>query len=313
MRLTPICRWCGGGPLAPTLSFTTPTPVPEFGSGPFHLHTCQACGSWQLNPHPGPEASQRFFASPDRWLVGIDPEKKIVNPIERSESHRDEYAEYAKTINALLPDSGAIMDVGAGTGLMLSLIEDSRTKLAVEPNIMAARAAAARGHEVIQDWAESLSPPKKPLACLIMNQTLDHLPRPDQFLSQAIHWLAPGGMLLLGGLINPGCLTAKVYGPAFRLFHPFHQVYPTPSAVDKVLTPFGFELVAVWRPYFQTPHGSVGKFLKTCGFMALRCLKLGQDGPSKAFPGNTVTYLYRKRVLYHCLKVDAPATSSLTV
>jgi SAM-dependent methyltransferase len=245
--------------------------------------------------------------------VGIDPEKKIVNPIERSESHRDEYAEYAKTINALLPDSGAIMDVGAGTGLMLSLIEDSRTKLAVEPNIMAARAAAARGHEVIQDWAESLSPPKKPLACLIMNQTLDHLPRPDQFLSQAIHWLAPGGMLLLGGLINPGCLTAKVYGPAFRLFHPFHQVYPTPSAVDKVLTPFGFELVAVWRPYFQTPHGSVGKFLKTCGFMALRCLKLGQDGPSKAFPGNTVTYLYRKRVLYHCLKVDAPATSSLTV
>ena len=81
MRLTPICRWCGEGPLAPTLTFMTPTPVQEFGSGPFHLHTCQACGSWQLNPHPGPEASQRFFASPDRWLAGLDPEKKAVNPI----------------------------------------------------------------------------------------------------------------------------------------------------------------------------------------------------------------------------------------
>jgi SAM-dependent methyltransferase len=244
--------------------------------------------------------------------VGLDPDRKPVNPLERSESHRAEYSQYAQTITALLPETGPIMDVGAGTGLMLSLIDDSRTKMAVEPNLLAAKAAAARGLTVIQDWAESLTPPLKPLACLIMIQTLDHLPRPDLFLSRAIHWLAPGGLLLLGGLINPGCLTARIYGSSFRLFHPFHQVYPTPAAVDRVLQPFGFELVSIWKPYFQTSHGSIGKFFKTSGLMALKCLRLAPDYPSKAFPGNTVTYLYRKKILFHSLKVEATATSSLS-
>jgi SAM-dependent methyltransferase len=212
-------------------------------------------------------------------------------------------------MSALLPDSGALMDIGAGDGLMLSLINDPRDKVAIEPNALAAKAATARGLSVVQDWAETLPPPPRPLACLIMIQALDHLPRPDTFLSQAIHWLAPGGLLLLGGLINPACLMARIYGPSFRLFHPFHQVYPTPAAVDSALAPFGFELVAIWRPYFQTVHGSVSKFIKTCGLMALKCLKIAPDGPSKAFPGNTVTYLYRKRVLFHKLKEEAPATT----
>jgi SAM-dependent methyltransferase len=291
----------------------TPAPVPDLGGGPFFLHACQACGAWQLNPHPGPEASRRFFASHDRWLVGLDPDQRPVNPLERAEGRLSEYRQYAGTIMALLPETGAVMDVGAGTGLMLSLIDDGRTRLAVEPNAMASRAAAERGLTVIQEWAEALGPPERPLAALIMNQSLDHLPRPDLFLAQAVHWLAPGGLLLLGGLINPACLSARVHGPSFRLFHPFHQVYPTPAAVRRVLAPFGLELVAVWRPYFQTPHGSAGKFLRACGLMALRCLGLAHGGTSGAFPGNTVSYLFRRKVLFHSLKIEAPATSSLSV
>ncbi|MDR1051683.1 MAG: class I SAM-dependent methyltransferase [Deltaproteobacteria bacterium] len=308
MRLTPVCRWCGRGPLSPALSFTTPAAAPGLGTGPFHLHKCLGCGAWQLNPHPGPEASKKFFASPDRWLVGLDPDKRAVNPLERSESRRREYLEYAKTIMALLPQGGAVMDVGAGTGLMLSLMDGCpHAKVAVEPNFMAARMAADRGLPVVEKWAEDLAPPGRPLAALIMNQSLDHLSRPDIFLGRAVHWLAPGGLLLLGGLINPGCLTARLHGPTFRLFHPYHQVYPTPGAVDKVLAPFGLELVASWRPYFRTPHGSPGKFVKAVGRLALKLLRPGSDRPSRAFPGNTVTYLYRRRVLYQSLAVKEPA------
>jgi SAM-dependent methyltransferase len=204
------------------------------------------------------------------------------------------------------------MDVGAGTGLMLSLLEECpQTKVAVEPNYMAARLARQRGLMVMEKWAEDLDTPRKPLAAIIMNQTLDHLPRPDLFLPQVLHWLCPGGLLLLGGLINPGCLTARLHGPTFRLFHPYHQVYPTPKAVNRVLAPFGFELVATWKPYFQTPHGSLSKFAQAIGDLALKALKLSSNQPSKAFPGNTVTYLYRKRVLYQSLKVESPVHSSI--
>ncbi|MDR0356329.1 MAG: methyltransferase domain-containing protein [Deltaproteobacteria bacterium] len=312
MRLTPICRWCGQGPLRPRYSFAASGLAAELGCGPFHLHACQACGAWQVNPHPGPEAAKKFFASPERWQTSLDPDNRPVSPLERAESRRQEYWQYAKALQKWLPESGAVMDVGAGVGLLLSLLGDcGRTKVAVEPNGFAADKAADRGLVVLRSWAEDLAAPKSPLAALIMNQTLDHLPRPDIFLTQARNWLAPGGLLLLGGLINPSCLMARIHGPSFRLFHPFHQVYPTPKAVDKVLAPYGFELVALWRPYFRTPYGSASKFAEALGQTFLKLVHLAPDQPSRAFPGNTVTYLYRKKILYRTIKVKEPAHSSI--
>jgi SAM-dependent methyltransferase len=310
MELTAVCRWCGQGPLKDEFTFTTPAPVPQLGQGPFCLQSCQNCGAWQVNPHPGQQASKRFFVSPDRWLTGLDPENHPVNPFMRAEARLTEYSHYARAIKPLMPENGAILDVGAGTGLMLSLFDTHHPRLAIEPNPLAAQAAADRGLTVLRQWAEDLQAPSVPLAALFLNQTLDHLPRPDLFLFQALSWLAPGGLVLLGGLINPRCLTARVFGPNFRLFHPHHQVYPTPASVLKVLEPLGFELVTNWRPYFQTPYGS---FLKMCSAsvsMAHKLIKRSSAGPSPAFPGNTVTYLFRKTVLYQTLKVNQPSPSS---
>jgi SAM-dependent methyltransferase len=267
-----------------------------------------ACGALQVNPHPGPKASREFFESQDRWLSGLDPEKRPVNPIERSETRLAEYKMYAGAMAALLPERGAVMDVGAGTGLMLSLMAGlGRRVIAVEPNALAARLARERGLTVVETWAEDLSQPEKPLAALIMNQTLDHLTRPDLFLSRAVHWLAPGGLLLLGGLINPRSIAARVYGPSFRLFHPFHQVYPCPSAVAHVLETYGFELASAWNPSFETHHGSAGKFVRATASLALKFLRLRPDQLSQAYPGNTVTYLDRRRRLFRSLRVEAAA------
>jgi hypothetical protein len=191
---------------------------------------------------------------------------------------------------------------------MLSLIDAPHRKIAVEPNPLAAQKASERGLDVIREWAEDLPSPEKPLAALILNQTLDHLPRPDIFLFKALTWLAPGGLLLLGNLINPRSLAAIAYGPDHRLYHPFHQVYPTPAAVESVLGPLGFELVSAWRPYFGTPYGSWPDFFRSSASLALKMLKLGRSGPSPPYPGSTVTYLARKTVLYDRLKVPKEAS-----
>jgi SAM-dependent methyltransferase len=235
----------------------------------------------------------------------------MVNPLDRAEKRKLEYQIYAQAMTAYLPESGAVMDIGAGTGLMLSLLAVPNPKIAVEPNILAAKLAGERGLKVINQWAEDLVAPKKPLAAIILNQTIDHLSRPDLFLFKALNWLAPGGLLLLGNLINPKCLAARIYGPNFRLFHPFHQVYPTPKAVNRVLTPFGFEIIEIWRPYFKTPYGSIPKFLASASAMALRFLRLTPSGPSPAFIGNTVTYLARKTLLYRTISVKNQIPSSL--
>ncbi|MDR1487433.1 MAG: class I SAM-dependent methyltransferase [Deltaproteobacteria bacterium] len=311
MELTATCRWCGRGPIKAEFSFAPPAPVPYLEQDLFHLNSCENCGAWQVNPYPSPKAAKRFFESAERWLLARDPDNRHVNPIMRSESRRAEYLQYAYAIKPLLPENGAILDVGAGTGLMLSLIDTHHRRIAVEPNKIAAQAATDRGVTVIREWAEDLPPPKVPLAAMILNQALDHLPRPDLFLFRAQTWLAPGGLLLLGGLINPRCLGARIYGPAFRLFHPYHQVYPTPASVERVLKPMGFELVASWRPYFQTPYGSVFKFCSAIGSMGKTLIKPSPGRLSPPFPGNTVSYLARKTVLYKTIKVPEASPSSI--
>jgi SAM-dependent methyltransferase len=211
-------------------------------------------------------------------------------------------------MRAALPESGAVLDVGAGTGLMLSLLDVPNRKIAVEPNPLAAQLAADRGLDVIREWAEDLAPPDKPLAALILNQTLDHLPRPDIFLFKALTWLAPGGLLLLGDLINPRSLAARLFGPDYRLLHPYHQVYPTPGAVRRVLLPLGFEILRLWRPYLGTPYGSWPLLLRATGSLALKALRLHPGGPSPAYPGNVMTFLARKAVVYRHLEVPREAS-----
>jgi SAM-dependent methyltransferase len=339
LELSPACRWCGGGPLSDRLEFPAdlaaaapPAPpsarlaaaaavavVSGRAGGPgvaggadpprlWRLQRCGACGAWQVNPHPGREAAKKFFQSPERWLTGRDPGRALVSPVERAETRRREYAVYAAAMSRLMPGHGAVLDVGAGTGLMLSLLDVPNPKLAVEPNPMAARLAARRGLDVVGIWAEDLGPPKAPLAAVIFNQSLDHLARPDLLLMKAASWLAPGGLLLLGNLINPGSLAARIYGPDHRLFHPLHQVYPTPAAVRFVLEPLGFELVSSWRPYLGTPYGSWPLLAKSTASLALKLLKIA-SGPSPAYPGSTVTYLARKNLLFRFVK--APERASL--
>ncbi|MDR1656673.1 MAG: class I SAM-dependent methyltransferase [Deltaproteobacteria bacterium] len=312
LQLTPVCRWCGGGPLKPVGSFEPANGISDFcGPSPFKLAACSDCGAWQVNPHPDREAAKRFFQSPDRWKSSRDPDGVLISPIDRAEKRQAEYLTYTRAMVPLLPQSGAIYDVGAGTGLLLSLLDVSNPLVAVEPNPLAARLAEERGLIVINQWAEELAPPKRPLAALILNQTIDHLSRPDIFLLRALNWLAPGGLLLLGNLINPSCLAARIYGPEFRLFHPFHQVYPTPAAVRRVLQPLGFDILDKWRPYFGTPYGSCSKFLAASSTLALKLLRIQPPGPSPAFIGNTVTYLARKTLLTKTVPIKRRTPSSL--
>ena len=301
------CRWCG--------LEEAPKEVLALGGAaggprePFRLARCGDCGAWQVQP-PVPTAEvRRFFLEPRRWLPASDPDDRQVDPKARLSARRAEYQKYARRLAAGLMAGDRVMDVGAGGGLMLSLLPDSLKKVAVEPHPEAARAAAALGLDVRQTWAEELEFPPTHLDALIMNQTLDHLLDPGRFLARAAVWTRPGGFWLLTGLINPESALARLYGARHRLWHPLHQVYPPPGAAVKMLSAWGFEVVKWWRPYFGTPYGGLWPLLRHLPEVLAEVLaevfgRPGQ-GPSPAWPGNVYSLLARKNV--QALPLNEPA------
>ncbi|MDR1608001.1 MAG: class I SAM-dependent methyltransferase [Deltaproteobacteria bacterium] len=308
LTLTPVCRLCGQGSLRSRLLFRAPA---SYLSGEFGLSSCDRCGAWQVNPYPGPKLCQSYFSRPDLWAERLDPDHKPISPLQRAEDREKEYRLYAQALTPLLPERGLALDVGAGTGLMLSLLPDSLPKLAVEPNLVAAEVARQRGLEVMREWAENLHFPVSSARALILNQTLDHLARPDLFLAKALNWLAPGGLLLISGLINPHSLAARVYGPGHRLWSPFHQIYPPLSAMSKVLAAYGLEIVRVWRPYFQTPFGSPLTLAKDSLRLLGALFYRPKGAVSPPWPGNSISLLARKNLLLKTLSAPSPQTAPL--
>jgi len=313
MELTasPICRFCGGGPLVFRFCFCPPEQNQTFKAD-FNLHSCQECGTFQVNPHLGSLEIKSFFSDPGRFEKGLDPEKCLVDPYQRAESRRREYLSYASAMIPFLPKGGVVLDVGAGLGLMLSLFPEKYEPWAVEPNPIAVDFLKKKGFNVFSVWAEDLSPPQQPLAALVMNQSLDHLLRADLFLAKALNWIAPGGLVLLGGLINPLSLAARIYGPKYRLWHPFHQIYPPFKAVELILNRYGFEILTIWKPYFKTSFGSPLRLARDA--LSLGLYALGRHPRSvwsPTWPGNTVTYLARKTVCFQPLKLPKQTIDSL--
>ncbi|MDR2199512.1 MAG: class I SAM-dependent methyltransferase [Deltaproteobacteria bacterium] len=298
---SPACRFCGKGPLHFQFTFSAPRELTRnLDSDTFIISACGSCGTFQVNPHPSEALARDFFSRADLYLEAKDPEGRGVDYLERSEARLEEYREYARAITPFLPPKGGtILDLGAGSGLMLSLLPDKYRRVAVEPNAFLAQKAKDRGLAVVNDWAENLKQPDPPLALLLFNQSLDHFIRPDLILGRFLNWLEPGGLILISGLINPLSLAARICGPNFRLWHPYHQICPTRDAVIRKLASYGCEILSVYRPYFKTPFGSLPSLLKGAYVLSKAwLLKNRRAVPSPPWPGNVQSFLARKKLLF---------------
>lgn len=101
---------------------------------------------------------------------------------------------------ALLPQGGAVLDLGCASGGLLALLRPRAGRLAgLELSATAARAAAEVADEVVQGALEDAELPFAAGAfdLVVLADVLEHLADPAAALARAAGWCRPGGAVLV--------------------------------------------------------------------------------------------------------------------
>jgi SAM-dependent methyltransferase len=193
-------------------------------------------------------------------------------------------------LEELLPGRGRMLDVGCGNGYRLSVAAEAGWScVGVEPSAWAVEQGRERfGLDLRQGTLEDASP-EGPFDAIMLEDVLEHVPRPRELLSQAEALLAPGGVVVVN-LPNFGSRRVKLRGPGWNEVRPpEHLTYLSRSSLDQLGEELG--LTVVWssrHPRYQVP----AEELRSCLPGALRILLDGLDGGPAAVVTDSLQHLF---------------------
>lgn len=150
----------------------------------------------------------------------------------------------------VLKKSDTIVEVGCGSGFVLNAVQEKGFKnvYGVEPSTHAIANAPARLKKRIKEslFKKSLFP-KNSVSFLFIFQTLDHIPEPEKFITDAYSVLKPGGYML-SLHHNVESLTARLLGERSPIFDVEHTQLFSMDTSRAIFENAGFEVESVYSP-----------------------------------------------------------------
>lgn len=218
--------------------------------GPFNIHKCKNCGSCQTDPPPSSDSLDSLYGSyrdglPDlhRRITADDPQtalyEKCISRIGHLSGRRAE-------------EKFSWIDVGGGGGelsaLMAAKFPNSRgttIDLHPRPKLLANIPAVEWRQIDINQEKFSANLPRYDLVISIA--VLEHVLCPDQFISNLLRLLRPGGMIYLM-CPNNASIASRLLGRRWPYFTPGeHLAIPTPSGAMHCLQ-------REWRMFQESSH-----------------------------------------------------------
>ncbi|MDQ1119634.1 2-polyprenyl-3-methyl-5-hydroxy-6-metoxy-1,4-benzoquinol methylase [Pseudoxanthomonas sp. SORGH_AS 997] len=192
---------------------------------------------------------------------------------------------------SMLGEHCKLLDVGCGNGDFLARASEmGLNAMGCEPDADAVAACLSRGLDVIHGDIDSVALTEDGFHMISMNHVIEHVDDPREVLGKAYRLLRPGGILWLG-LPNPQAAGLRVFGSAWKGFHPpFHLSIPTQGVLERWLIEAGFESVRRVRRGVQSRglwRDSMRIYAREGGKISLRLLgafKIACDVASTVFP-----------------------------
>ena len=221
----------------------------EYGSpGSWRWLRCDDCGLIRLDPRPSD--AELFAAYPADYHAYVEPGSALTRFLQRL---NDRVA--ARSLSALLPAQGVVLDVGCGPGRLLAALGagGSHRLLGVETDERAAAAARGRGVEVFVGELCDAPFASGSVDLVVLRHVLEHVRDPVATLRAAFAVLRPGG-LVLGEVPNHRSFDAWLFGKHWGGAHaPRHLFHFTPQSLAQLLGAAGFEAPQI-SPALHTGH-----------------------------------------------------------
>jgi len=221
------------------------------------------------------------------WGIVTDPDGKVRNLQEEEEKFLANVKKEVRFINSLPPSK--VLDVGCGLGFLLGALEGKHEKYGLEVSSYAAD-CAKKYAQIYNKPLEELGIEENSFDVVISHHVIEHVDSPESFLGEIKKILRPDGLLVIS---TPDfkSVCAKLFKERYRmLFDKTHVNLFSFQSLKDMLTDFGFEILEVDFPYFDTEYFTEKNVLKMLDYD-----KTDSSELSPACWGNFMTF-YCKNV-----------------
>ena len=201
------------------------------------LDHCANCTHVFANPCPTPGYIQKLYQDI------VDPDYQ-----EEAEGRQQNFERILAFLEKMQPEKGRLFDVGAATGILLSLArEHGWEPEGVDPSTWAVNTAREKYGLDIRagDFESSVLTPDH-YAAVTMVDFIEHVPDPLSALHKARLILQETGILCL---VTPDIksLAARLTGPRWWHYRPAHLAYFTKQSLHALLARAGFQVLKTRR------------------------------------------------------------------
>ena len=254
------CPCCGNTTLKEhrNSSFKAPSAPSDFFYGGWkyikNLFYCSQCGFRYIGELT--HNYQDFYQS-----FGNDDEGYATANVKRMRYFKDMIANLEKSGHINFKNFNRALDIGSGDGLFLYSLPSNIKKTDVEPSPKLQEKLSSNGIEVADDLSHISKETKFDL--ITLNDFLEHVEKPDEFLKQLISLLEPHGTILIS-VPDYSRILAKLFPSKYYLTTPMHFSYFTWESMRLLVKKQnGIELITMTKaPSVYAELGDALKWLK---------------------------------------------------
>lgn len=237
----PICNLCGSKKYKIIYKSLT---YWEY-NGKFRIVRCISCGLIFTSPRPQLAEMEKYYES--EMYFGRDIEAKDnINDEEGSE------LSYGPVYNLVFnkKKKGKVLDIGAGTGMLLSKFKDAGWDVDGVELTKSAVLYAKKKYAINLRQGDFLDKKFNNFYdIVILNGSLEHLHKPLETLKKAKSLIKKKGMIVIS-VPNSDSLGRMIYGRSWFPWQPPRHLYHfSPKTITQMLTKAGFRKIKILHSY----------------------------------------------------------------